>query len=83
MFVSPAHLVRTPTHLAQALGQWHLTSQQVARRNALAASVALARRRRELEEVEAYLASRALVTAGRADPEQATGSTPPLAAHTP
>lgn len=80
MFVRPAQLVRTPTHLVQVLGQWHLTSQQVARRNALAASVALAQRRRELDEVEAFLASRALVSADRAEPEPAAGNTPPLSA---
>lgn len=34
---------------------WHLTSVEVARRNALVASTELAQRRRELHDVEAFL----------------------------
>jgi hypothetical protein len=36
---------------------WRLTSQQVALRNARVASAALAQRRQEHDEVEAYLAA--------------------------
>lgn len=74
MFVSPAQLVRTPAHLVQALGQWHVHSQRIARRNALTASTALAERRRELDEVERYLAAQAAVRAlARTPPERADG----------
>ncbi len=38
---------------------WHLTSVQVARRNALVSSTELAQRRRELHEVEEFLARHA------------------------
>ncbi|HEX6878095.1 MAG TPA: hypothetical protein VF165_20730 [Nocardioidaceae bacterium] len=63
MFVRPAQLVQAPAHLVQALGQWHVHSQRVARRNALAASTALADRRRELDDVEQFLATRAAARA--------------------
>lgn len=52
MFVTPVQVVR-------AVGHWHVSSQQVARRNALVASTALAERRRELVEVEEFLRARA------------------------
>lgn len=61
MFVTPARLVR-------ALGQWPVTSQQAARRNALIACTALAERRRQFLEVEEFLASRTLPEAGPATP---------------
>jgi len=50
MFVTPARLVRS-------LGHWHVHTQEVARRNALVASTALAERRRERVEVETFLSS--------------------------
>jgi hypothetical protein len=65
MFVRPAQLVRSPAQLVHVLGQWHLHSQDVARRNALVASVALEERRRELEEVERFLAARDRAAASR------------------
>lgn len=51
--------------LVQAWGSWHVRSQEVARRNALVACTALAERRRELLEVEEYLAARATRLSGR------------------
>lgn len=50
MFVTAARLVRS-------LGNWHVHTQEVARRNALVASTALAERRREQVEVETFLSS--------------------------
>jgi hypothetical protein len=44
---------------------WHVTSQQHARRNALAASTDLLQRRRERDEVEEFLAARAGPLPGR------------------
>ncbi len=41
----------------QGLIQWHVRSQQVARRNAMIASTALAERRRERIEVDEFLHS--------------------------
>lgn len=52
MLVNPARL------LGQLLS-WPVRSQQGARRNALVASTALAERRRELADVEEFLARRA------------------------
>lgn len=52
-------MLATAAHLLQAVSQWHVRSQQVARRNALVACTALAERRRELLEVEEFLASHA------------------------
>jgi hypothetical protein len=52
-------LRRTPSRLVEAgrwVAAWHVTSQQQARRNALAASTALTERRRELLDVEEFLA---------------------------
>lgn len=43
--------------LVRAATTWHVTSVQVARRNALVASTALARTRAEQREVEDYLAA--------------------------
>ena len=41
----------------RAAASWHVGSVAVARRNALVASTALAQRRRELDEVEEFLAA--------------------------
>jgi hypothetical protein len=51
-------LVR-PAQLLELVSQWPVRSQQAARRNALVACTALAERRRELEEVEDFLARHA------------------------
>lgn len=59
MFVRPVQFV-------QAVGQWHVQSHEVARRNAFVASAVLAERRREREEVERFLAARALPRPSRA-----------------
>jgi hypothetical protein len=45
------------TQLVSALTRWPVESQQRARRNAMIASTALARRRAELDDVEEFLAS--------------------------
>ena len=50
---------RTPWRLVSAAATWHVTSQQHARRNALAASTALAQRRQELRDVEEFLTEHA------------------------
>jgi hypothetical protein len=57
-------LQRTPWRLVNAAAHWHVTSQQHARRNALVASTALTQRRRELLEVEQFLAAHAARAAG-------------------
>jgi len=49
-------LQRTPWRWLTSAATWHVDSQQGARRNALVASTALVRRRRELVEVEDFLA---------------------------
>jgi len=48
-------LHRTPRRLVSAAAQWHVTTQQHARRNALVASTALAQRRMERLDVEEFL----------------------------
>lgn len=48
-----------PWRVLEAAAAWPVTSQQKARRNALVGSTALAARRRELQEVEAFLADHA------------------------
>ena len=48
-------MLATPAQLFQAVVGWPARSQDAARRNALVACTALAERRREREEVEAYL----------------------------
>ncbi len=53
---------RTPWRLVSAAATWHVTSQQQARRNALVASTALTQRRRELRDVEDFLAEHAART---------------------
>lgn len=45
------------TQLVSALTRWPAESQQQARRNAMIASTALARRRAEHDDVEEFLAS--------------------------
>jgi hypothetical protein len=55
-------LPRSPWRLVTAgrrIATWHVTSQQQARRNALVASTALTQRRRELLDVEEFLAEHA------------------------
>lgn len=47
-----------PVRLLDHLVSWPVRSQQGARRNALVASTALAERRRELADVEEFLARR-------------------------
>lgn len=54
----------TPTQLVQVVSQWHLRSHQGAQRNALSASTALTERRRELLEVEEFLAEHTARAAG-------------------
>jgi hypothetical protein len=49
-------LHRTPWRLLHSAAGWHVTSQQQSRRNALVASTALMQRRRELAEVDEFLA---------------------------
>jgi hypothetical protein len=49
-------LQRTPWRLLHSAAGWHVTSQQQSRRNALVASTALVQRRRELAEVDEFLA---------------------------
>jgi hypothetical protein len=48
----------SPGRLVRGVLTWPVSSQQGSRRNAMVASTALTRRRRELEEVEAFLAAR-------------------------
>ena len=60
-----SQLARTPLHLFTAgvtwAVTWPTTSQEHARRNALVASAALSQRRREIEDVEEFLARKAPV----------------------
>ena len=56
----PPKLTRTgPWRVLEAAATWPVTSQQTARRNALVGSTALAARRHERQEVEAFLADHA------------------------
>jgi hypothetical protein len=48
-----------------AIASWHITSVEVARRNALVASTELAQRRLELREVEDFLAAHTATRAAR------------------
>jgi hypothetical protein len=50
---------RAPWRLVTAAALWHLSSQQRSRRNALVASTHLTERRRELLDVEEFLAAHA------------------------
>jgi|tagenome__1003787_1003787.scaffolds.fasta_scaffold20893086_3 hypothetical protein len=52
-------LGHAPWRIVAATATWHVSSQQHARRNALVASTALAERRRELRDVEEFLAAHA------------------------
>jgi hypothetical protein len=49
-----------PRRLVRSVLTWPVRSQQGSRRNALVASTALTQRRRERDEVEEFLAGRAL-----------------------
>lgn len=51
-------LGQTPWRIVAAAATWHVSSQQHARRNALVASTVLTERRRELRDVEEFLAAR-------------------------
>jgi hypothetical protein len=57
-------MLELPVRLAKTVAHWHVRSQQTARRNALVACTALAERRQEVAEVEAFLAMRAARAAG-------------------
>lgn len=46
-------------HLVRAAARWHVASVEVARRNALVSSTALAQSRAERHEVEEFLAAHA------------------------
>lgn len=61
----------TPARLLRSTLQWPVRSQEGARRNAMAASTALAERRREVLEVEEYLDELARVQPGPTVPEVA------------
>jgi hypothetical protein len=70
-------LQRTPRRLVVAgrrMAAWHVTSQQQARRNALVASTALTQRRRELLDVEDFLAEHAARRGPVAVPVQGVAS---------
>ena len=70
-------LPRSPWRLVTAgrrIATWHVTSQQQARRNALVASTALTQSRRELLEVEDFLAEHAARRGPVAVPEQRVAS---------
>ena len=58
---SPPPLVLRPTHHLLGLGRrivtWPVASQQGARRNAMVAATELRQRRREQDDVEAFLAA--------------------------
>ena len=56
------------------MAAWHVTSQQQARRNALVASTALTQRRRELLDVEEFLAEHAARRGPVAVPDQRVAS---------
>ena len=60
-------LPRTPWWFVNAVAQWHVTSQQTARRNALVASTALTQRRREQLDVEEFLSAHAAARLGTPD----------------
>jgi hypothetical protein len=59
MTISQVQRQLNPWRLAASAASWHVTSQHRARRNALVASTALMQRRRELDDVEAFLAGHA------------------------
>jgi hypothetical protein len=51
-------LHRAPRLLLNTVTEWPVASQQHARRNALIASTELTQRRKEIDEVEEFLAAR-------------------------
>ena len=67
-------LRRTPWRVARAAARWQAAGQERARRNALVASTALARRREERDDVERFLLDR---------DEESRRAVPPGAAHLP
>ncbi len=74
MFTPMNQLVR----LGQAVYEWPVASQQQARRNAMVALTACARRRAEREEVASYFADR---SGQRDEPAVVTTADPGVAAH--
>ena len=66
----PLHLLGRPV---DAVRRWPVESQQRARRNAMIASTALAQRRAELDEVEDFLTTLALVPAPEVAAQAAHG----------
>lgn len=52
--------MNAPRRVVRSVLAWPVESQQGSRRNALVASTALTQRRRERDEVEEFLAARAL-----------------------
>ncbi|RHW27979.1 hypothetical protein D0Z08_06780 [Nocardioides immobilis] len=74
MFPSMRPLFR----LGQAIAEWPVASQQQARRNAMIALTACARRRAEREEVASYLAR---LSASRRDPATGTAPAPGVVAN--
>ena len=75
MTISLVQRQLNPLRLAASAASWHVTSQHRARRNALVASTALMQRRREIDEVEAFLA-------GHAARVEAVGTTVHTTVHT-
>jgi len=55
--MSLQQIQRAPWRLVSAAAQWHVTSQQHSRRNALVASTVLTERRRERLDVEEFLSA--------------------------
>ena len=64
--------------LGQTITEWPVASQQQARRNAMVALTACARRRAEREEVASYFADR---SDHRDEPAVMTATDPGVAAH--
>lgn len=58
-------MLAVPARIVRSLSRWHVHSQEAARRNALVACTALAEHRREILEVEEFLAAHAAARAGR------------------
>jgi len=74
MFPPMRHLTR----LGQTITEWPVASQQRARRNAMVALTACAKRRAEREEVASYLADKAARAAG---PASAAAPSPGAVVH--
>ncbi len=68
-------LSHTPRRLLNAAVSWPVSSQQQSRRNALVASTALMQRRRELDDVEDFLATLAAHARSSVAPAQRTRHT--------